>query len=158
LRLPLFPRNETYINIILTIFSFFLIISFLIRIPMDRSHISVSVFFNDDEQLLFYTGNEEISDKVKIIIPMDDLAETESVQDFLKKVDGRFVGNLEFYGNQEFVKKFYKETHYDKIVKVHYVKPEELPKYDDYTLFKRLWRAVLERSVDVIVLPRADVV
>ncbi|HOQ40244.1 MAG TPA: DUF5693 family protein [Fervidobacterium sp.] len=158
MRLPLFPRNETYINIILTIFSFFLIISFLIRIPMDRSHLSVSVFFNDDEQLLFYTGNEEISDKVKIIIPMDDLAETESVQDFLKKVDGRFVGNLEFYGNQEFVKKFYKETHYDKIVKVHYVKPEELPKYDDYTLFKRLWRAVLERSVDVIVLPRADVV
>jgi len=155
LKLPLFPKNETYINIILTIFSIFLLISIIIRIPTDRANLSVSVFYNDDSRVLFYTGNEDISGDVQLVIPMEGVKEDS--KEFLEKVNGRYVGNLEFYGDQGFVKKFYDETHYDKIVKVHYVKPEELSKYDDYTLFKRLWRSVFERSINVIVLPRADI-
>ena len=153
--MPLFPKNETYINIILTIFSIFLLISIIIRIPTDRANLSVSVFYNDDSRVLFYTGNEDISGDVQLVIPMEGVKEDS--KEFLEKVNGRYVGNLEFYGDQGFVKKFYDETHYDKIVKVHYVKPEELSKYDDYTLFKRLWRSVFERSINVIVLPRADI-
>jgi len=54
--------------------------------------------------VLFYTGNEDISGDVQLVIPMEGVKEDS--KEFLEKVNGRYVGNLEFYGDQGFVKKF----------------------------------------------------
>jgi len=155
LKLPLFAKNETYINIILTVFALVLSVFIFLRIPNDKNNLTVSVFFDDDPSILFYTGSEKINDKVKIIIPLEGMKE--KPEEFYKKVESRYVGIMEFYGDADFVRNFYKTTGYKKIVKVHYVKPKELSRYDSYSLFKRLWRAVMERSVDVIVLPKSQI-
>jgi hypothetical protein len=155
LKLPLFAKNETYINIILTVFALVLSVFIFLRIPNDKNNLTVSVFFDDDPSILFYTGSEKINDKVKIIIPLEGMKE--KPEEFYKKVESRYVGIMEFYGDANFVRNFYKTTGYKKIVKVHYVKPKELSRYDSYSLFKRLWRAVMERSVDVIVLPKSQI-
>jgi len=155
LKLPLFAKNETYINIILTVFALVLSVFIFLRIPNDKNNLTVSVFFDDDPSILFYTGSEKINDKVKIIIPLEGMKE--KPEEFYKKVESRYVGIMEFYGDADFVRNFYKITGYKKIVKVHYVKPKELSRYDSYSLFKRLWRAVMERSVDVIVLPKSQI-
>jgi len=154
LKIPLFPKNETYINIIIAVFSIIIIFAMFFRIPLDKSNMSVAVFFDDDNRILFYTGKEEISQDVQLIIPVEEIKISE--EEFLKKVNGKYVGNLEFYGNPEFITNFYEKTHYNKIIKVHYVKPKELQRYNSFTLFKRLWRAVVERSVEVIILPDSD--
>ena len=155
MKLPLFAKNETYINIILTVFALVLSVFIFLRIPNDKNNLTVSVFFDDDPSILFYTGSEKINDKVKIIIPLEGMKE--KPEEFYKKVESRYVGIMEFYGDADFVRNFYKITGYKKIVKVHYVKPKELSRYDSYSLFKRLWRAVMERSVDVIVLPKSQI-
>uniref|UniRef100_A0A7C5U5W8 Uncharacterized protein n=1 Tax=Fervidobacterium nodosum TaxID=2424 RepID=A0A7C5U5W8_9BACT len=154
MKIPLFPKNETYINIIIAVFSIIIIFAMFFRIPLDKSNMSVAVFFDDDNRILFYTGKEEISQDVQLIIPVEEIKISE--EEFLKKVNGKYVGNLEFYGNPEFITNFYEKTHYNKIIKVHYVKPKELQRYNSFTLFKRLWRAVVERSVEVIILPDSD--
>jgi len=155
LKLPLFAKNETYINIILTVFTLVLSVFIFVRIPNDRNNLTVSVFFDDDPSILFYTGSEEINDEAKIIIPLEGIKER--TEEFHKKIGTRYVGIMEFYGDTEFVRNFYKATGYKKIVKVHYVKPKELSRYNSYSLFKRLWRAVMERSIDVIVLPKSQI-
>lgn len=155
MKIPIFPKNENYINIIIAVFSVLIIFAMFFRIPLDKSNLSVTIFFDDDNRILFYTGKEEITQDVQIIIPFEEVKISE--EEFLKKVNGKYVGNLEFYGDQDFVKRFYEKTHYSKIVKVHYVKPKELQRYNSFTLFKRLWRSVVERSVEVIILPDSDI-
>ncbi|WP_448377262.1 DUF5693 family protein [Fervidobacterium sp.] len=156
MKFPLFPKNEIYINIIITLFTVFITIMMFFRIPNDRNNLSVAVFFDNDPSVLFYTGKEEITENVKIVIPLTDVEE--NPKDFLNKVQGRYVGIMEFYGDINFVQEFYQTTRYNKIVKVHYVKPNELVRYNHYTLFKRFWRAVMERSVEVIIIPRSEMV
>jgi len=156
LKLPLFPKNETYINVLLTIFAILTTIMVFIRIPNDKNNLSVAVLFDDDPSILFYSGKETIGENVKLVIPL--LGIKEDPKAFLKKVDGKYVGIMEFYGDTNFVRDFYRLTHYKKIVKVHYVKPKEINKYNSYGLFKRFWRAVMERSVEVIITPKADIV
>ncbi|MGC9771636.1 DUF5693 family protein [Fervidobacterium islandicum] len=156
MKLPLFPRNEKYINIVLTVFALLVSVLVLLRIPNDKNNLTVSVFFTDDPSILFYTGHEKINDDVRLVIPLEGVEE--KPEEFYKKIGERYVGIMEFYGDPNFVRAFYKITGYKKIVKVHYVKPKELPRYDSFSLFKRLWRAVVERSIEVIVLPRSKVV
>ncbi|MGC8955524.1 MAG: DUF5693 family protein [Fervidobacterium sp.] len=151
MKFPLLPKRENYINIVVTIFSLIVLGLIFFRIPIDKANTAVAVFFENDSRVLFYTGKENISNDVQLIIPMKGIKET--TEDFYKKVNGRYVGNLEFYGEENFIKEFYKTTKYKNIVKVHYIKPEEITKYNAYTLFKRFWRAVVERSVEVIVIP-----
>lgn len=155
MKVPLFSKNENYINIIIALFSITILCATILRVPIDRSNLSVTVFFDNDPRILFYTGKEEIKPDTQLIIPFEKVELSE--EDFLKKIKGKYVGNLEFYGDTIFVRSFYQKTRYDKIVKVHYVKPKELQRYNSFSLFKRLWRAVVERSVEVIVLPNSDV-
>ena len=140
---------------IIAVFSIVIIFAMFFRIPLDKSNISVAVFFDDNNRILFYTGKEDITQDVQLIIPFEEVKISE--EEFLKKVSGKYVGNLEFYGNTDFIKRFYEKTHYNKIIKVHYVKPKELQRYNSFSLFKRLWRAVVERSVEVIILPDSDI-
>lgn len=127
------------------------------RIPTDRNNNSVFITFDNDKRILFYTGEEEIPDSVLLVIPFKESEGLkENYEEFLMKVSGKYVGNLEFYGDINFVRDFYQKTKYKNIVKVHYVKPKELQRYNSYTLYKRLWRAVVERSVEVIVLPHSE--
>lgn len=154
MKIPLFPKNENYINVIIAFFSIVIIFTMFFRIPVDKSNMAVAVFFDDDNRILFYTGKEEITQDIQLIIPYEEVKISE--EEFFKRVNGKYVGNLEFYGDQAFIKRFYEKTHYNKIVKVHYVKPKELQRYNSFTLFKRLWRAVVERSIEVIILPDSN--
>ncbi|MGQ9856961.1 MAG: DUF5693 family protein [Fervidobacterium sp.] len=155
MKLPLFPKNEKYVNIIITIFAILSSIFIIGRVANDRYNLSVAVYFETDESILFYSGKEKIDDKVKLVIPVQGIEI--SLEEFLKKIGDRYVGIMEFYGDTKFVQDFYRATGYRKIVKVHYVKPQELAKYNSYTLFKRLWRSVMERSINVIVLPEGQI-
>ncbi|HOJ93635.1 MAG TPA: DUF5693 family protein [Fervidobacterium nodosum] len=154
MKIHIFPKSEKYIEILITVFSVILLLSIFFRVPIDKENTAVAFFFEGDSRVLFYTGSEKIEDNVELVIPVGNIKE--SPQDFLKKVNGKYVGNMEFYGATDFVKEFYEKTGYKKIVKVHYIKPEEIPKYDAFKLFKRFWRAVVERSIEVIVVPNSE--
>lgn len=154
MKFPTVAKNETYVTILVTAFMLLLIFSFLGRVPIDRSNLEFTVFFEGDARIHFYDGTREPSERVLVLVPVESLELNQAnLERFAELAEGRFVGNMEFYGNQLFIRKFYERTRHSKILKVHYVKPEELVRYNERTLFKRLWRAVVERSVDVIVLP-----
>ncbi|MFN6991131.1 MAG: DUF5693 family protein [Fervidobacterium sp.] len=157
MKFPVFSKNENYLNILILIFSFILLASMFLRIPIDRNNLSVFVTFVNNKHILFFTGKEEINDDVLIVIPIAEMDETKiKIDEFYKKINGRYVGNLEFYGNTKFVREFYQKTVYKKILKVHYIKPQEIERYNTYSLYKRLWRAIVERSVEVIILPDSE--
>lgn len=154
MKLPLFPKNEKYVNTVITVFAVLASIFIIFRMPNDKANLSVAVYFENDKSILFYSGTEKIPDTVKIVVPVEGIKD--SPKDFLEKVNNKYVGVMEFYGDTKFIQEFYRTTGYKNIVKVHYVKPQELSRYNSYTLFKRLWRAVMERSINVIILPEGE--
>lgn len=155
MKFPLLAKNELYLVTVTAVFLAFGIVSVLFRTPVDRSQMDFTVFFESDSRVFFFDGSK-LPDDVgcELVVPVKDVpTDRRTVEAFSSAVKDRYVGNLEFYGNPEFIRQFYEVTQYSKIVKVHYVKSEELQRYNPDTLFKRLWRAVVERSVEVIILP-----
>lgn len=158
MKFPVLARNEVYLVIVTTVFLTLSVVSVLLRVPVDRSQMAFTVLFEDDPRVFFFDGSKLPEDtKFELIVPLKDVpTDRKTVETFSNLAKDKYVGNLEFYGNPEFIRQFYESTRHAKIIKVHYVKPEELQRYNAETLFKRLWRAVVERSVEVIVLPKGE--
>ncbi len=155
----LFTKNETYVTFVINVFIVILLVSAFFRYTKEKSGMSFAVFFDDDPRILLYESPSDIPEEVELVVPINlsnNSTLNENIDDFIKKLGNRGLGLAEFYGNTDFVKKVYDKTKAERIYRVHYVKPQEVEKLSENLLFKRLRRAVIERSIDVIILPRNE--
>lgn len=144
--------NDKYIIYILIVFLTISLISPILRLKSDIENMKVKVIFEDSKDLEFYDGKTLKNENAIYIVPKD--ATNINLQGINLK--GKKFGILEFNQSENIAKSIAKNLPKDMILRVHYIKPKELERYDEETLFKRLWRAVVERSIDLIVLPRTS--
>ncbi len=155
----LFTKNETYISFVINVFIVILVVSAFFRYTTEKAGMNFSVFFDDDPRILLYETPSEIPNEVQLVVPVKSSNERETkenIDEFIKKLGERNLGIMEFYGNTDFVKNVYDKTKTQRIYRVHYVKPQEVEKLIEDTLLRRLKRAVIERSIDLIILPRNE--
>ncbi|MBO8161974.1 MAG: hypothetical protein H0Z24_10135 [Thermosipho sp. (in: Bacteria)] len=149
------PTLSQYIHriyfISLILFLFFAITTSFLRLYPDLENMKVKIIFQNDPTIFFYSDNKDIPTNAKYIIIKDSTSI--NIDNFLKKLGEKKLGVLEFNISENISKEIAKRLPQNQIINVHYVKPEETLKYNEKTLFKRLWRAVIERSIDLIIIP-----
>ncbi|ONN27224.1 hypothetical protein XJ44_05440 [Thermosipho affectus] len=137
--------SYTSLNKVLFIFTIIALLSSLIRIIPDIENMKTKIVFEDLNEVFFSDGKTIPTKFSKYVVLKDATTVDIDIKD---KVFGILEFNSSFKLSQNYAKKL------TNVINVHYIKPEELTKYNEKTLFKRLWRAVVERSIDLIVLPR----
>ncbi|QTA38674.1 hypothetical protein JYK00_03965 [Thermosipho ferrireducens] len=145
-----FPHKITHLTVfVFTILSLFLI---FYRTPSDLKNMETLIIFQNDERLFFYDNHEKsIPEKAQFVVIKD--LENVNFNEFIKKLGNRKLGILEFNISENLARKIAKFIPKNQIIYAHYIKPEELTNYTENKLFKRIWRAVVERSIDLIILP-----
>ncbi|SHH50522.1 DUF5693 family protein [Thermosipho atlanticus] len=141
-----------YISLIIFILLAFTL-SF-VRFTNDLNNLKVKILFQDDPTLFFYNSPTNIPKNTEYVILKDITSLNTS--EFLKKLGNKKLGILEFNDSEILAKEIARMLPETQIINVHYIKPEELQNYNENTLFKRLWRAVIERSIDLIIVPRTE--
>lgn len=137
-------------TIFLSIFLIIGLIGALLRTNNDLKNMKVDIVFENSSKIEFFDGKNIKNKNAVYIIPKD--ATNINLEGI--NLNGKKFGILEFNISETISKEFAKNLSKDMVITVHYIKPEELSKYNEKTLFKRLWRAVVERSIDLIVLPK----
>jgi hypothetical protein len=136
----------------LVVFLIIALFSAFLRFQDDLKNMKVNILFQDDPSVFFYTSDTSIPETAKYVILKD--ATNINIKNLIESLDTKKFGVLEFNESENLAKEIAKNLPKEQILYVHYIKPEELKSYNENTLFKRLWRAVIERSIDLIVIPR----
>lgn len=145
-----FSHNLIFISLLLFVLLAFF--SSFLRFQNDLENMKVKILFQDDPSVFFYTSETSIPQEAKYVILKD--ATSINIKTLVENLGARKFGVLEFNDSENLAKEIAKTLPNDQIINVHYIKLAELEKYNERTLFKRFWRAVVERSIDLIITPR----
>jgi len=146
--------SHKIIFISLVIFTLVALFSSFLRFQDDLENMKVNILFQDDPSLFFYTSNTSIPESAKYVILKD--ATSINIKNLIENLGTKKFGVLEFNESENLAKEIAKNLPENQVIYVHYIKPEELKNYNEQTLFKRFWRAVVERSIDLIITPRSN--
>ncbi|ABR30782.1 hypothetical protein SU69_04700 [Thermosipho melanesiensis] len=140
--------SSTFLNKILPWFIILALVSVFFRLLPDLTFMGVKVVFEDSKEVYFFDGKILPPKDAKYVILKDATEIVMDVDELKGKKFGILEFNMSYYVAQSFAENL------DNVINVHYIKPEELENYNKDTLFRRLWRSVIERSIDLIVLPK----